>query len=260
MTEKKIRTARTANEHIAKIAALPRGINICVFLRSLLALIKCWNAATSAICHHVSRQQILKVPYVDVIMTKRPLNSENLKNRKMTRIKVLGFLLLFFLITEQTYSQKCYYDYIEKDQITGEMIKGNTIGFGCFIGCGWIIGLNKHGNRYFVDMHIKLSGSVRDVITPKNSIIFKLENGEIITIYANEEYVPSSSLTPNWGWGQDIVSWFNARYYISEEDIQKIASSRLTYIRASVGTDTYDESLSKRKGKVFQKNAKCILL
>jgi hypothetical protein len=37
------------NEHIAKIAALPRGINICVFLQPLLALKKCWEAATSAI-------------------------------------------------------------------------------------------------------------------------------------------------------------------------------------------------------------------
>ena len=43
-----------SNEHIAKIAALPRVHKKSVFLRSLLALIKCWNAATSAICHHVS--------------------------------------------------------------------------------------------------------------------------------------------------------------------------------------------------------------
>jgi len=49
----------SANEHIAKIAALPRGINNCVFLRSLLALIKCWKAATSEICHHVVRQSFL---------------------------------------------------------------------------------------------------------------------------------------------------------------------------------------------------------
>jgi hypothetical protein len=43
-----------SNEHIPKIAALPRVDNFCVFLSPLLALIKCWEAATSAICHHVS--------------------------------------------------------------------------------------------------------------------------------------------------------------------------------------------------------------
>jgi len=42
-----------SNEHIAKIAALPRVDNFCVFLPPLLALIKHWKAATSAICHHV---------------------------------------------------------------------------------------------------------------------------------------------------------------------------------------------------------------
>ena len=47
------RTATTAfNEHIAKIAALPRVDRFCVFSPSLLALIKCWKVATSAICHH----------------------------------------------------------------------------------------------------------------------------------------------------------------------------------------------------------------
>ena len=45
-----------SNEHIAKIAALPRVDKKSVFLQSLLALIMCWKAATSAICHHVIRQ------------------------------------------------------------------------------------------------------------------------------------------------------------------------------------------------------------
>jgi len=46
--------ATAANAHIAKIAALPRVDRFCVFSPPLLALIKCWNAATSAICQNVS--------------------------------------------------------------------------------------------------------------------------------------------------------------------------------------------------------------
>ena len=46
--------ARTPNAHIAKIAALPRVDRFCVFSQPLFALIKCWNAATSAICRNVS--------------------------------------------------------------------------------------------------------------------------------------------------------------------------------------------------------------
>jgi len=46
--------ATAYNAHIAKIAALPRVDRFCVFSRCVLALIKCWNAATSAICRNVS--------------------------------------------------------------------------------------------------------------------------------------------------------------------------------------------------------------
>jgi hypothetical protein len=53
--------AKALNEHIAKIAALPRVDRFCVFLPPLLALIKCWNAATSAICHHVVCNALTKI-------------------------------------------------------------------------------------------------------------------------------------------------------------------------------------------------------
>jgi hypothetical protein len=42
-----------SNEHIAKMAALPRVDKEMYFRGAVLALIQCWNAATSAICHYV---------------------------------------------------------------------------------------------------------------------------------------------------------------------------------------------------------------
>jgi hypothetical protein len=173
----------------------------------------------------------------------------------MNRIKVFGLVLLFIFLAVQAYSQKCWYDYHEVDPITGNKVKGNNFNIGGFLDSGWQLGLNKHGNQYFIGMYIRLSGNIREVITPENTIIFKLENGEIITIHANEDYVPTSQATQ-----YGIYSWFNARYYIPEDDMRKIASSRLTYIRASIGTKIYDASFSKRKEKLFQSNARCILL
>ena len=172
----------------------------------------------------------------------------------MRRMKVFGLVMLFIFSAVQAQSQECWYDYHEKDQITGNIVKGNTFNIGSFLDRSWQLGLNKHGDQYFVGMYIRLSGNSRDVITPENTIIFKLENGEIITIHANEDYVPTSQTTH-----YEIVSWFNARYYISEDNMLKIASSRLIYIRVSVGTKIYDKSFSKKKGKLFQRSAKCIL-
>ena len=53
--------AKALNAHIAKIAALPRVDRFCVFSLPLLAFIKCWNAATSAICWDVKRKRSSKI-------------------------------------------------------------------------------------------------------------------------------------------------------------------------------------------------------
>jgi len=176
-------------------------------------------------------------------------------SKNKSRIKNFALIMLFAFLTVQIYSQKCLYDYQKIDPITGNEVKGIIFNIDGYFFPSWQLGLNKHGNQYFVSMYISLSGNIRDVITPENTITFKLENDKIITIHANEDYLSTSQATQ-----YGIVSWFNARYYISEDDIQKIASSRLIYVRVSIGTKIYDGSFSKRKGKQFQRNAKCIIL
>jgi len=47
-----MKTETPPNEHIAIIAAVPRGINM-LKIKYLLALKMYWEAATTAICHHV---------------------------------------------------------------------------------------------------------------------------------------------------------------------------------------------------------------
>lgn len=165
-------------------------------------------------------------------------------------IRLLSVAVVVITITTNAYSQKCKYDYQKKDEITGEETKGSTFD----VKRGWKFGLNKNGNQYSVGMLINLNGNVRDIITPENTIIFKLENGEIITVQANQDYVPTAQATE-----YGIVSIYNARYAISKDDLQKMASSPLIYIRISIGIQTYDENLVAKKGKSFQEQASCIL-
>lgn len=165
-------------------------------------------------------------------------------------IKILGVISIFIIISTQAYSQKCKYDYQKKDEITGEETKGSTFD----VKRGWKLGLNKNGNQYFIGMLIQFDGNLRDIITPENTIIFKLENSEIITLNANQNYVPTAQAT-QFG----IVSMYNVRYNISKDDLKKIASSSLTYIRIGIGLQTYDESIASKKGKSFLDQANCIL-
>jgi len=163
-------------------------------------------------------------------------------------IRLLTVVVIF--ISTTAYSQKCKYDYQKKDEITGEETKGSTFD----VKRGWKLGLNKNGNQYFLGMLIQLNGNVRDIITPENTIIFKLENGEIISVNASQDYVPTAQATE-----YGIVSIYSVRYNISKEDLKKIASSPISYIRISIGLQTYDENIVSKKGKSFQDQANCIL-
>ena len=165
-------------------------------------------------------------------------------------IKFLVITTIFIFMSVQTYGQKCKYDYQKKDEITGEETKGSTFD----VKRGWKLGLNKNGNQYSIGMLVQFDGNLRDIITPENTIIFKLENGEIITVNANQNYVPTAQAT-QFG----IVSMYNARYNITKDDLKKIASSSLIYIRIGIGLQTYDESIPSKKGKSFLDQANCIL-
>lgn len=165
-------------------------------------------------------------------------------------IKIFGFAMLFFFIAPQVYSQKCKFDYNKKDPLTGEATKGNTFK----VHPNWHLGLNKIGDKYLVDMFMRVAGNTREIITPENTIIFKLENGEIITINADNEYVPIAEV-----YADGVVSQIRAKFTISEENLQKIAASPLTYVKMTIGARTYDFEFKTKKGAEFQNNAKCIL-
>ena len=169
--------------------------------------------------------------------------------------KILLLGILFIFTASQAYSQKCKYDYQKKDPITGEETKGSTFRVVRKNGFWWDLKLNKTGNQYNVGIYAIIGGAINEAIVPKSEINLKLEDGSIITIYANEEY--RASLRPVGTVG--VVSDFNAVYNISEADMQKLASSPLEYVKMELGTRTYDESLKAKQGKAFQRMAQCML-
>ena len=123
----------------------------------------------------------------------------------------------------------------------------------------WELDLNRIGNKYFVGAHIFIDGNVRDIITPARTLIFKLANGEIITLYANDEYPPTAqvvagSVTPS------VKSVYHAKYDISEEDMQKMASSPPTVVRVEIGdARKYDSQFNAKQGAAIQQKAYCIM-
>ena len=173
--------------------------------------------------------------------------------KKITQILSLSILLLF-ACSMQLSAQKCKFDYNKKDQLTGEQSKGITFS----IKLWWKLGFNRVGNTYYIGMYINLNGNLRDVITPDNTLVFKLANGEIITLHANDNFYPTAQVNAN---QNGVVSRYDAKYDISAEDMQKLASSPIVYVKMGIGgARNYDSEFNAKKGEEFQNCAKCILL
>jgi len=172
-------------------------------------------------------------------------------NTSRRNIRSLVILFLLVCSTLQLSAQKCKFDYDKKDPLTGEVTKGNTFKVKIF----WHLGFNKIGNKYFVSMLVYGAGNIREIITPANTLIFKLANGEIITLNANDNFYPIAQATQG-----GIVTTYSAKYDISEENLQKITASPLVYAKVEVGSlPPTDAEFNVKKGTEFQNKAKCIL-
>ena len=166
-------------------------------------------------------------------------------------VKIIGLSAVLAVVGLTAQAQKCKFDYEKKDPLSGEVSKGTAFK----INMWWKLGLNKAGDKYLITMGIVVGGDVRDVITPENTIIFKLANGEIITLNAKEKALPVAQIMQD-----KVVSSYTAVYEISEEDLRKIAASPLVYVRMGIGANrSFDSEFKEKKGAEFQSKAKCLL-
>lgn len=175
-------------------------------------------------------------------------------------IKIISLAMLFTLIAPQAYSQKCKFDYQKKDQITGEETKGNSVNIysksmSLVPKTSSKISFNKIGETYYFEIIIDFHGVVRDIIQKGDAITFKLSNGEVITIYAQNEIIPSAQVIA----GERVMTRYKGKYDIDAATLQKIAENMPTFIRANVGSTIYEEEIAVGCGKKIIQAATCIL-
>ena len=180
--------------------------------------------------------------------------------KKITKILTLGILFLFAM-TLSLSAQKCKYNYNKKDPFTGVETKGIEVDLdgSLFITpIGTIfkskMGFNKIGETYFVNIELVYSGNIRESIKKNDTFAIKLSNGEIVTIYSQDESLPA--LVASVG---NIFTSYVAKYDIDAASIKKIAESVPTFIRINLDSRIYDKELDSKTKKNFTNAAKCIL-
>jgi len=177
-------------------------------------------------------------------------------------LKVIGLSAVLAVVGLTTQAQKCKFDYEKKDPLTGKVTKKSTFTIVATVmfytierPLKWKLDVNKVGDKYFIGMFIGLTGSVKNPITPETAIFLKLSNGELITLYANDTYYSTTDVKQDGG----VVSTYDAKFDISEEDMRKLAASPLIYVKVGIGARDYDSEFNVKKGTEFQNISKCIL-
>jgi len=168
--------------------------------------------------------------------------------KKTTQILSLGILFLFATLSLS--AQKCKFDYNKKDPITGEASKGNTAAIARY----WKLGFNRTGDNYHVGMYLAYIGNLRERIQKGDPIMLKLSNGEIVTINAQDEFLPTQQATTT-----AIYSQYLGKYDIDTITLQKIAENPPTFIRMNIESKVYEKEINSKTGKQIAQAARCIL-
>jgi hypothetical protein len=184
--------------------------------------------------------------------------------RQITKILGLGIVFLF-LNSMQLSAQKCKFDYEKNDPFTGEVTKGISLEIrekasmpsvthsGKPFRYNFIV--NRLGDKYFIDVDIYFGGNVRELIRKGEPFIFKLSNGETISLTAQEDVVPIAIGQPSGG----IWTQYKAKYSIDAETLQRLSTFSPTHFRFSLEGKNYDRELASKEQKKFTQAAACIL-
>jgi len=180
---------------------------------------------------------------------------QNKEMKQVTKILSLGILFLF-VCTLHLSAQKCKYDYNTTDPITSEVKKKNKVFINNYNGTNiplGEVGFEKINENYFLTSRNVIYGQLTKEILPKNEpLTMKLSNGEVITVYSQEECIPVEQIV------QSIETSYTRKFDIDAATLKKIANNPPTFIRANLGSRVYERELGK-KGIQIAQAAACIL-
>jgi hypothetical protein len=177
-------------------------------------------------------------------------------------IKILVFLAFTGLITCQAVAQKkCKFEYEKEDPFSGEILKGTKSAVYAITPASsefWYIGINRINDVFKIANSIQMDGKMTLSLNKGDSIIFKTEDGSIISCYATEltNPIPTSAKV----WDQSILcTTYDSKYNISKEQLETFTHSLITHVRINISDEVFQAEVKSKYAKDFMNDAKCIL-
>ncbi|MBK9400429.1 MAG: hypothetical protein IPN36_06055 [Bacteroidetes bacterium] len=169
-------------------------------------------------------------------------------------MKTILSLLLCMTLTS-SFAQKCKYDVETTDAFTGT----KTIGTTAKLPQGALIGFNLSNNKYWVGIFIEFFGEKNDKIAKGDSLLLKLGNGEIITLYTNDNYAPTSYVYGQGTSAANVKSYYKPNYTADAATMGKIAANPVTDLKFFMGVNNLPIAVDEKFREKIMNAAACIL-
>jgi len=148
-------------------------------------------------------------------------------------------------------AQKCKYQFDKKDPITGERVRRNFHAINLWAK----MALYRANDDIRFELNMARGGEDNFSIPIGTKVFIKLEDESILELESANKAVPVSFVA-----GNQIASSFAVSYYITKEQMQKIATNGITFIKAMLIEDlSMNYEISSRKSKKIKKSALCMI-
>jgi hypothetical protein len=174
------------------------------------------------------------------------------------KIKLIVLFIGLIITSLSVNAQRCKFIVDDKDPITDDIlrtIKTRITGPIAGVTPYYYFYYIRTGSNYVFRVEIADYGKFNHTIPAKSELIIRLEDGELIRIYAVGEANP----TPITDWGEELTS-YDVSYEISEEDISKISKAGITFIRGTDFKNTFsDQRIPSPITLQSKNNAICVV-
>ncbi|UTW65420.1 hypothetical protein KFE94_12235 [bacterium SCSIO 12643] len=168
-------------------------------------------------------------------------------------------LILFFGNSEVQAQKKCKFDFEETDPFSGKVKKGNTSTLVAGMGYStWYVGWNREGDSFYMGMLVTMQGEFNTSINQGDSLMFKLANGNMVTVYAKEQSTPVTNVSTA-STKPVILSTYRCNYAITKEQLEMLSESVITHVRMNIADKVIQKELKEKKALKVQNDIKCIL-
>ncbi|WP_291100439.1 MULTISPECIES: hypothetical protein [unclassified Flavobacterium] len=173
-------------------------------------------------------------------------------------ILIIGTYLILNC-TSASAQDKCKF-YVDKtDELTGKQHKATNVlikSMAMFSAVSaWGIDFDRMGDDYSLISRLGINTISNENIEESDSLMLKLENGNVITLYSKNRITPKPIISS----GKTVATNYVSTYTITYEDFKLLSTLKIIYIRINVGPLSFENEMSEKAIPKLQKAAICIL-